>query len=511
MLLRPIAAVTLFAFLGQVISLVIQIVITAAFGAGSDMDAFLAGNIAPQYIITIVMASLSFVFIPVFVEYAATGKEEGAWQVASGVITLCMLTMGSLAIGGVIFARPLLQLITPGLSPESLNLAVRVAMITWPTIVATGMVSLLTGIYHSRGSFYWPAAVPVIGGLVNLGMVAVLARPLGVLGVALATTTNLALQATLLLPIARGPGRIRLIPNLRHPGVRQVVHLLWPLVLASIFTRWTPLIDCYLASRLGEGAISHLGYAFKLTVLYSVLISTGISTVIFPRLALDTAGDNNMAGLRHTISWGLRGVWLAAAPAIFLGWALALPLVTSLFRRGHFSAADAHTVAVVFQVYLFALGGMCLGTITGRVLYALKYTRLVAVMGVLEAVAYVFYTPLLAKLWGIFGIAGGYGLYYGLSTLWVIFFIRYKTGNVGGLTVLRSFIKTTFAALIGGAAAWAIATSLPNPLLQLILGGAGGLVGYIVALIFFRSDEVQFIWKLVPEYLKKLCSCGMTF
>lgn len=469
------------------------------------MDAFLAANIAPQYIITITMASLSFVFIPVFVEYAATGKEEESWQVANGVISWCLLLLGSVALGGMIFARPLLQLITPGLSPESLNLAVRVAMITWPTIMATGMASLLTGIYHSRERFGWPAAVPVIGGLVNLVMVVVLAKPLGVLGVAVAATTNLALQAALLLPIVRWPGRGKILASLRHPGMGQVLHLLWPLVLGSIFTRWTPLIDNFLASGLGEGAISHLGYGFKLTVMYSLLISTGISTVIFRRLALDTAGENNLADLRQTISWGLRGVWLAAAPAISLGWALALPLVTSLFRRGQFSGEDAQIVAVVFQVYIFSLAGMCLGSITGRVLYALKYTRLIAVAGVLEAVAYLVYTPLLARVWGILGVAAGYGLYYGLSCLWSILFIRYKTGNVRGSNVVRSFLKTTLAALIGGAAACAIGRSFLNPFLQLILGGAGGVATYIAALIFLRSDETRFIYKSVPQYLKNKC------
>jgi putative peptidoglycan lipid II flippase len=496
------ATITLFTLGGQTIALITQVVITAMFGAGAHMDAFMAACVGPQYVVTIVLASLSFVFIPMFVNYTATGQEEEAWQIASGVITLCLLTLGSLALGGVIFARPLLRWMIPGLSPESLKMATQVAMITWPTTVATGLVSLLTGIYQVKERFSWPAAVPVIGALVNLAMVLVIARPLGVLGIALAATTSLLFQAAMLLPIALGPGRWRLQLNLRHPGVRQVLHLLWPLVLSALFVRWTPLIDCYLASSLGEGAISHLGYAFKLTALCGGLLSVGISTVLFPRMAIDTALDD-MTGLRLTVSWGLRGVWLTTAPAIFIGWALALPFVTVLFRRGQFSPGDAQAVASLFQIYLFALVGMCLGTITGRALYALKYVRLLAVAGVIEAVAYALYTPLLAKIEGVIGIAMGYVLYYGFSILWVIFFIRYKTGNVGGRTLLKSFIKITFAGMIGGAVARVIATSIPDPWLQLILGGAAGFASYIVVLILSQSPEAQAIWTKVPAYLKK--------
>ena len=490
------------------IGLVTQIIITAMFGAGADMDAFIAANVAPNYIVNLVLGSMGFVFIPVLVDYAATGRQEDVEHIARGVITLCLLTMGSLALGGMIFARPLLQWMTPGLSPESLATARRVAMITWPTITLTALLSLLTGIYQAQQRFGWPAAVPVIGALVNLGLVAVLARSLGVLGIALAATTSLVLQATMLLPIALRLGGLRLRLNLRHPGVRQIVHLLWPLALAGLFTRWTPLIDCYLASNLGDGAISHLAYAFKITGVCALMLSTGISTVIFPRMALDIAGSD-MAKLRETISWGLRGAWLTAAPAISIGWALALPLVTVLFRRGQFSAVDTQAVAVLFQVYLFAVAGMCIGNITGRVLFALKLTRIVAVAGVLEAVGYALYTPLLAKLWGILGIAGSYGLYFGISIIWVFFFIRYKTGNVGGHTVFKSFILTTFAAMIGGAAAWAIAASLRTPWLQLILGGGAGLAGYIGVLMLFRSAEGRAIWNMVPTYLKKIRLHGM--
>jgi putative peptidoglycan lipid II flippase len=502
-LLRPIATVTLLTIGWQAIGLVTQVVITTTFGAGADMDAFIAASVAPNYIITWLLSSLGFVFVPVLVDYAATGKEKGAWQISSGVVTLCMLTLGVLALTGMIFARPLLRWMAPGLSTEPLNLSTRVAMITWPIIVAFGLTGILTAIYQARERYVWPAVVSVIGALANLGMVAVLLRPFGVLGIALALATSLVLQAVILLPIALGPGRFRFGFYFQHPGVRKILHLLWPLALSGLFIRCTPLIDCYLASSLGEGAISHLGYAFKLTNVCALLLSAGISPVIFSRLALgNTRGD--MGEVRHTVSWGLRGGWLSTAPAIFIGWALAVPFITVLFRRGQFSLMDAKVVASIFQVYLIAVAGMSLTNITVRIMHALQHTRIIAIIGVFEAIAYALYTPLLVKMWGILGVAGGYGLYFALSLVWCLLFIRFKTGNVGGFTLFRSFIRVTLAAMIGGAVAWAIASSMPNPWLQLIFGGAGGLASYIGVLVLFRSDEGQVIWNMVTPYLKKI-------
>ena len=500
-LLRPMLVVTMFAMAGQAVGFVTQVTIAALFGAGADMDAFLAANTLPQYVTAVLLSALSFVFIPVFVDYAATGREDEAWQVASGVISLCLLVLGGLAVGGLFFAGPLLRLTTPGLTPESLGLAARVARITWPAIVVTGMFSLLTGIYQAQGRFGWPAAVPVIGALVNLSVVLALARWLGVIGLAIAAASSVVLQAVLLLRIGLGPGRYRPVLNWRHPGMQQVIRLLMPLVISGLLIRCAPVVERYLASDLAEGSISHLGYAVKLLGVVVILVSAGIPTVVFPRMALNVAGGD-MGGLKHTMSLGLRVMWLAVAPAIALGGALALPLVTAVFRRGQFSAADAEVVAGLLRVYLLALVGMSLGNITGRGFYVLKDTRTPAVMGVFEALAYAVYTALLARRFGVVGIAWGYVLYFDLSLLWHVFVIRFKTGNAGGRTVLGSFARTGFAAVLGGATAWAVTVMTSNLWLQLLLGGVLALAVYAVALLGLGSAEARMIWGMVADRIK---------
>lgn len=492
-LLRPTLVVTFFSLFWQMIGVVTQIVVAATFGAKADMDAFLAASTLPQYVVSVLVSTLSSVFIPVFVSHAATKQEDEAWLLASGVINLCLLVLGGLVIGGLVFAGPLLQLTTPGLKPETLRLASRVAMITWPAILATGMISLLTGIYQAQDCFGWPAAVLVIGALVNLGLVSVLARPLGVIGLAIASTTGVVLQVALLLRVAWGPGRYRLVLPWWHPGLQQVLRLLAPMLITNALIWWTPVIDRYLASGLPEGSISHLNYALRLTTLLSLLIGTGIATVIFPRMASSVAVGTT-ADLKRTASLSLRVMWLAIAPAIVLGEVLALPLVSVAFQRGQFGAVDTEAVADLLQVYLLALAGMCLGSITSRIFYALKDTRPLAVFGVIEALAYIVYTPLLVQRFGVTGIAWGYVLFFYISLLWQLLVVRHKTGRTGGRTILGSFARIGFAALLGGAAAWVVTLMMPNLWLQLLLGGALGLVIYAIALLGLGSGEARVIW-----------------
>ena len=493
--------VTLFALVGQVVAFATGVVTASLFGAGADMDAFLAASAVPQYLIAVILGSLSFVFVPVFVDYLAKGREDEAWELASSMINLSLLVLTVLVALGVMIPDVVLNLIAPGLPDATHHQAAHIAMIIWPSVLATGVVSLMIGIYQSQSRFGWPAAVPVIGAILNLGLVITLANSLGIIGLAIAATLGIVLQVGLLLPLALKRGRYRLTLNWRHPAVLQVLRLLIPLVLANIVGKITPLIDRYLASGMPEGSISHLGYAFRIFSVTALLVSSGITAVIFPSMAIVVAGSG-LFGLRRTMSAGLRFMWLAIAPVIALGIALALPMVIAVFKRGRFSATDAVAVAGLLQVYLLALASACLGNVTGRGFYVLKDTRTIAVLGSIESVAYVFYTAILARFLGAAGVALGYVLLFNGSFLWQVIIIRYKTGNAGGRMVLSSFARTGLAAMLGGVAAWVVTATVSTVRLQLVLGGAIGLGIYGTVLFGLGSAEARALREIASGWFR---------
>jgi putative peptidoglycan lipid II flippase len=406
-------------------------------------------------------------------------------------MTLCALVLGALALGGIFFARPILHWTTPGLSESSLDLAVRVSAFTWPTLVVTGLVSLLTGVYQGLHRFSWSSAVPMLGALLNLVLVIILSGRYGVVGVAIAAAAGLVLQLVLLAPVVAKQGRFRISFNYRHPGIRQVLHLLWPLLVSSLLIRWTPVIDRYLASGLPEGTISHLSYAFKLLTLFTVVLSTGITTVVFPRMALNTA-TKDLSALGQTFSTGLRLMWLVIAPCVALGIVLAPQVVRLLFVRGRFSEADAAAVAGLLRVYLIALVAGGLGNVTARAFYALRETRLIAILGVVEATSYAIYTPLLARRFGAPGVALGYVLYFNLSLLWQFPVLRYKMGNRGGSKIIRSFSRTAIAAMVCALPAWALVSAFSDPIFG-IFAGLLGMLTYGLALLVIGSPEAQMV------------------
>jgi len=487
---RSTLLVTILAFAGQIAAFATQMVAAALFGAGAGMDAFLAASAIPQYLSAVLLGSLNFVFVPIFVDYLATGREDEAWQVASTVVSLILLVLGALVALGMLFPGAILRLTAPGLSSATHLLATQIAMIAWPSILAVGLVSVFTGILQAQSHFGWPATVPVLGAIVSLCVLIALANWLGIVGLAIATTLGMVTQAALLLSVGIRLGRYRSVLNWRHPAVWQVLHLLIPLVLVNVVTKSTTLLDRFLASGLSEGSISHLGYALRILSALSAIISTGIATVIFPRMAVNMTKSDPSA-FRSTVSVGLRFMWLAVAPVIAIGTVLALPMIITVFQRGRFSFADSTAVAGLLQLYMLALAPACLGSIAGRSFYAMKDTRTLAVFGTIESIAYVIYTPILAHYLGAVGIVLGYVLLFNGSLLWQVVTIRYKVGNSGGGNVVRSFIRTGLAAMLGGATAWSMTQLTSNAWLQLLLGGIFGLLAYNLGLWILKSPEVR--------------------
>lgn len=486
---RQAAIITLLMVAGQAVGLATQVVIAGTFGAGADIDAFLAASTLPQYIVAVLLGALGAVFVPVFLDYQASDDPSEAWRLASAIVTWSAVLLGALALGGLIWAEPLLRITTPGLSAHSLAMAVRVARVTWPTIAASGVIGLVTGICHAHGRFTWPALVPTLGAVLNLALVVVLAPIWGVTGVAVAGTIGLFTQAVFLLRDVAGRGRLVASLEWRHPGLARIASLLWPLVLSALLIRYTPIVDRYVASGFHEGAIAHLGYAFRLVGYLALFLSSGIASVVFPRMALDVAVQD-LGGVRRTLSLAMRVMWLGVAPVIGTGIVLGHPFIVVLLERGAFRAADAADVSTLWQIYLLSLFGSCLGGVTGRAFYALKATRLIAVMGVVEAVGYAVYTPILARHLGVAGVAMGYVLYFSVSIAWHIPVLLWKLGREGGAELTLSFARTTAAALVAASAAYGSAALATAPWLSLAVGSAAGGLAYVACLAVWGGEEV---------------------
>ena len=146
----------------------------------------------------------------------------------------------------------------------------------------------------------------------------------------------------------------------RMPGAAQVFSLAWPMTLKAIFLHGTVVIDGFLLSSLGEGALAAMGLAAALGgIVLGVIFAFSHAMQI--RTAQAFGGGNPVflksvlaAGLTVSIGIGIIGV------VLILIWGGSL--ITALAQTEQI-AVDARTYLSIFTIVILGEGvGQCIAS-----------------------------------------------------------------------------------------------------------------------------------------------------
>ena len=226
-MLKSTIIVTVFTVLSQIVVFVIQILIASHFGAGSNLDAYLAGITLPQYVSTILNGTIVAVFIPVYIGYYSQNNLEEAGTVLNGIMNILFLFSFCVTIIGLIFASKLIDLTVPGLSPEAKKIAYKTALIFWPSVLFSGLQGLLISLYQARKIFFWQAITPVIGAMIQLLLIILLLNKLDIYILPIAALVGL-IVPTFLLSRILSNHEYKLKLFFDHSGVIEFIRLSIP-------------------------------------------------------------------------------------------------------------------------------------------------------------------------------------------------------------------------------------------------------------------------------------------
>jgi putative peptidoglycan lipid II flippase len=380
--------------LSRALGLVREMVIAWRFGASAETDAFFVAFSIPYAFYAVVGMSLTAVIVPLLAEYQAKGRHDDAMHAASVVVNVVMLSIGTLAVGGMVAAPQIAWILGGGFDQATLNMATQFIVLMMPSIVFMSVAGVLAGILNNRHVFGSPAIGPVVMNIVIILGAIVGGAWVGIQGLVVATVLGALSFLAVQLPALHRIGyRHRWALSFTDRAVTRIAGSIWPVMLVSGLGFIYILIDFRLASGLAEGSITALNYAWKFIQLPQGLFVVAVTTAIFPALS-KLASEARLEEVGNLLRKGLRVIVLLAVPGTMGLMIIGQPLIELLFERGAFDAqATAMTGSALFFLTIGLIGfSLSLPLIRG--FYALQDRHTPLVVGSVSVVI-----KLLLSLW----------------------------------------------------------------------------------------------------------------
>jgi putative peptidoglycan lipid II flippase len=222
-----------------------------------------------------------------------------------------------------------------------------------------------------------------------------------------------------------------------------------------------------------------------------------IATAVVPTLSRHAA-RNDTAGMRDTVSNGLRLMLMLNVPATVGLIALATPIVALIFEHGRFTPSDTAATAAALACYAPGLVGYSAVKIAVPSFYSIHDSRTPVLVSVATVLLNVVLNLTLVRVIGFKGLALGTAVSAIFNATVLLWVLRSRLGGLDERRVAVSLAKIGMASVIMGMAAWAtsvaIAAWLPShaiPVLALRVVGAIAVALVVLDLMarLLHADE----------------------
>jgi putative peptidoglycan lipid II flippase len=419
-----VGTLTLIARAGTILK---EMIVAFAFGRGDALDAFLIAFLLPAFVVTLVSGTVASALIPVFIEVDQKQGRDAAERLLSSVCLISAATLAASAILLGVLAPWYLPYLAHGFSPEKLRLTAALLYILLPWIVLSGIAQIVTYILNAGERFALPALVPLTTPLLVIIFVMAAGQSRTAFTLAVGSSIGSVIEMGLLLAMLKAHGtRLRWRWFGFNKDLRIVLKQTGPLLAGGLLMASAPMIGQSLAAMLPSGSVSALAYANRLVGGITGLGTVALSTATLPYFSR-MAAENDWASCWHTLKRYSALLLATAVPFTLAFIALSRPLVSALYQRGAFTAADADLVAHLQSLLAIQIPFLMMCALLVRFVSAIRRNDLLMYGSALNLMANVVLNFMLMKIWGLMGIALSTSLmqilsffFFATCTLWLL-------------------------------------------------------------------------------------------
>ncbi len=380
-----------------------QSLFNALFGTGLQANAYYAAFRLPDTLFNLIAGgALSYAFIPVFLSYEREHGSREVWRLTSLVFNVLLVVLTTLVLIAELLAPVFVShLLVPGFSPaeQALTITLTRIMLVHPLIL--GLSTVATAILNGKRQFLLPAVsiaiydVGLIGGL----LFSLVIPGVGIYGPTFGLLISAVCQvAVQIFGLLKQGASYTWTWDIMHPGLREVLRLLGPNVLAISIASAGFIVETAFASYLPDkSSIAAMQNAYMLFTLPLTLMAQAIGQSLLPQITTQATHGRYMR-MSHTILKVAGGSVLLSVPATIVLCLLGKPTIHVLFEHGAFTMHSADLTNMALIGYAVGLPGLTASALLILCFYALKDARTPLFTNILTLVARLGLIVLLLKV-----------------------------------------------------------------------------------------------------------------
>lgn len=497
---KSVGVVFILSLAASLLSFVCEMLFASHFGVSAETDAFAIASQIPVILFAVVTSSISTTVVPVYSKLLHKEGSERSQQFVSRFSALIACVSAALVAVCVLFAPAVVRLFSPGVEAEVFACAVKYIRFTFPIIIFTGLMSTYMGVLQVHGRFAKSSVLTVIRQCVYACCIVLLHKYVGIYAAVFGLLLSSVCEFLVSFIFVSLEIKIKPDFHFNDPSILEAVKMSGPIFIGIGAAEINQAVNKIVASFLEAGSISMLNYASKLSGAFTSLLTTAISTVMFPYFA-EKAAKNDRKGLSEIFFLTLKAYLILTVPIIVGGVVLRQELVEAAFLRGAFTKENALSVAGLFAGYLFSMIFSAIRQTGAKLFYAQGNTKTPMLNTVIGIGINIALNIVLGHYMGAMGLV--YATVISTAVISVLLMISARSQIDTGLW--KGFFATLLKVFLSSAGMAAVLLSvLPlmsslNTVAVLILAILAGMLVYGALLLVLGRKDLKEIMRIVKK------------
>lgn len=401
-------SVTIIIFVSKAIGFVREMIMAAYFGADTVTDAYNSAYSLFYLPVLLFSSCITSTLVPLYLKCKNDHGLKTADHFCSNTLNIMSLLSLGVCLLMTVFARPLVKLVYPGFSEETVEQTVRLSRIMYPALLFFTAGLVLSSLLNAREKYVAAQLTGLPLSIAEISAAVFFSKSAGITAQAWGVVAAGILQIVILAPFLKGFSYVPQL-NFRSKRIRRMAILAGPAVLSMAVNELNHMVDRMLASGLNGGDITSLTYAFKLIMFMMGVIVVPLTTVSFSRMSKQAAKEDPNA-LCPFVREGLGLMISVALPIVIVAACQSQNVIRFAYGRGAFTEENVRVTGLVFLCYVVGVPFYASRDMLNRVFHAMQDTKTPMRVAAISMAINIVLNILLRRVMGVYGLALATGI-----------------------------------------------------------------------------------------------------